>query len=335
MKKYLLPEDGNFYKANLHCHSTISDGALTPEELKAEYISKGYSVIAFTDHDILIPHNDLTDDTFLALNGFEMEVNEDSGKPWDYTKCCHLCLVALDRDNVIQPMWNEAYLFGNAPQHKDMVQYDKTLPPYIRRFSGEGVSEMIKIGKEQGFFVTYNHPTWSLEAYPEYIRYDGMHAFEMFNGSCLSAGFDDYNPRVYDDMLRAGKRFFCIGADDNHNRHPNTRKWDSGVAFTVIKCERLEYKAVTDALLNGHFYASTGPEIHNLWVEDGKIYIECSEADRIVCNYEARQSVIVYAENGAAVTKASFSADKKFGYVRLTVVDRQGRQACTSAYFPD
>ena len=25
MKIYLLPESGNFYKANLHCHSTVSD----------------------------------------------------------------------------------------------------------------------------------------------------------------------------------------------------------------------------------------------------------------------------------------------------------------------
>ena len=34
MKKYLLPENSNFYKANLHCHTTISDGRLTPEEIE-------------------------------------------------------------------------------------------------------------------------------------------------------------------------------------------------------------------------------------------------------------------------------------------------------------
>ena len=31
MKHYILPKDGNFYRANLHCHSTLSDGSLTPE----------------------------------------------------------------------------------------------------------------------------------------------------------------------------------------------------------------------------------------------------------------------------------------------------------------
>ena len=40
MKKYLLPEGGNFYKANLHCHSNVSDGALSPAELKKIYMEK-------------------------------------------------------------------------------------------------------------------------------------------------------------------------------------------------------------------------------------------------------------------------------------------------------
>ena len=34
---YLLPEKGNFYKANLHCHTVVSDGALTPEQVKEAY----------------------------------------------------------------------------------------------------------------------------------------------------------------------------------------------------------------------------------------------------------------------------------------------------------
>ena len=75
MKKFLLPESGNYYKANLHSHSTVSDGARTPEELKALYKSKGYSIVAYTDHNVLITHLELTDETFLALSGTELDVN--------------------------------------------------------------------------------------------------------------------------------------------------------------------------------------------------------------------------------------------------------------------
>ena len=35
MKQYLLPPTGTFYKVNMHCHTTISDGSFTPEEIKA------------------------------------------------------------------------------------------------------------------------------------------------------------------------------------------------------------------------------------------------------------------------------------------------------------
>ena len=37
MKQYLLPENGRFYKANLHCQTTISDGDWTVEKIKEEY----------------------------------------------------------------------------------------------------------------------------------------------------------------------------------------------------------------------------------------------------------------------------------------------------------
>ena len=109
MRKYLLPENGNFYKANLHSHSNLSDGKLSPEEMKALYKKHGYSVIAYTDHDMLIPHHDLTDDDFLALSGFEVEINQD-GSPLKKTdKTCHLCFIAKSSDMDIQPCWHEKY----------------------------------------------------------------------------------------------------------------------------------------------------------------------------------------------------------------------------------
>ena len=50
MKKYLLPQEGIFFKANLHAHTTLSDGRLTPEQLKDFYLAHGYSIVAYTDH---------------------------------------------------------------------------------------------------------------------------------------------------------------------------------------------------------------------------------------------------------------------------------------------
>ena len=74
MKKILLGKHA-FYKANLHTHTNISDGQMSPQEIKSIYKEKGYFVVAFTDHEVFVPHNDLTDENFLAINSYEIAVN--------------------------------------------------------------------------------------------------------------------------------------------------------------------------------------------------------------------------------------------------------------------
>ena len=39
-----------YYKLGLHLHTTLSDGAKTPEEVAKEYKLDGYDAVAFTDH---------------------------------------------------------------------------------------------------------------------------------------------------------------------------------------------------------------------------------------------------------------------------------------------
>lgn len=337
MKKYLIPQSGNFYKANLHCHTTVSDGRLTPEEVKALYKSKGYAIVAYTDHDVLIPHDELNDDSFLALHGFEVEITDPATSIFLHQKQCHICFVGIDPDTITQPFWNPAYArIGGAASHAHLVRHDESEPPYEQHYTGAAISEMMKEGREKGFFVTYNHPTWSLESYPEYMSYDGMDAFEMYNGSCIVAGYLDYNPRVYDDMLMGGKKLYCIGADDNHNFDPNdSARCDSGLGWTMIKAQTLGYRDVTDALVKGHFYASEGPEIHELCFEDGKVRVQCSEADRVVCSYGCRYAEIALAEDGKAVTSATFGMHPDWRYFRITIVGKDGKTACTNAYFAE
>ena len=75
MKKSLFQSNGKFYKANLHGHSTYSDGQNTVDELKEIYQKQGYQVMAVTDHDVMIDNSHLTDGNFLALTGLEYEYN--------------------------------------------------------------------------------------------------------------------------------------------------------------------------------------------------------------------------------------------------------------------
>ena len=73
--KHLLPRT-NYYRANLHSHSTISDGAFSPEELKQIYKSRGYQILAITDHNITIAHPELEDEDFLLITANEINIDE-------------------------------------------------------------------------------------------------------------------------------------------------------------------------------------------------------------------------------------------------------------------
>ena len=329
MRTYLLPESGNDYKANLHCHSTLSDGKMTLEELKERYTAKGYSIIAFTDHDIFLPHPELADENFLPLHGFEVEINEviPEGTVAQKRKTCHMCFIALDPETIHQPCWHRSrYQFGNAVGNRDKVQFDDTLPDYERQYTHEGISDMVRIGREKGFFITYNHPTWSQESYPQYIGYEGLNAMEIVNSACVVMGFEDHNGRVYDDMIRSGKKMYCIAADDTHHAK------DCFGGFTVIRAPKLEYRTVTDAMVKGNFYCSEGPVIRDLWYEDGKVTVTVEGAREISMTRGIRRAGFVRAGE-TPLTEASFTVTPEDEYVRIVVTDYNGKCAYTNAYF--
>ena len=77
MKKIeLLSADVKYYKANLHCHSTVSDGRLSPEEIKREYRKRGYQIVAFTDHNRYVNHSELNDKNFIAVAALETDIDD-------------------------------------------------------------------------------------------------------------------------------------------------------------------------------------------------------------------------------------------------------------------
>ena len=59
------------YKANLHCHTTDSDGHVSPEEMKRQYKERGFSVLAYTDHAYMRDRTSLSDENFVAISGYE------------------------------------------------------------------------------------------------------------------------------------------------------------------------------------------------------------------------------------------------------------------------
>ena len=115
MRIDLLPRDGQFYKANLHSHSTLSDGQVTPAELKLMYKKKGYSVFAYTEHSNYYDLREQLDDKdFITLPSYEAHLERnyastpfsaiyDGGAPTpNEAEAVHLNLFAIDPEKTTE-----------------------------------------------------------------------------------------------------------------------------------------------------------------------------------------------------------------------------------------
>ena len=335
MKHYILPKDGNFYRANLHCHSTLSDGKLTPEELKEIYKSAGYSVLAYSDHNVLIDHTNLNDEKFLALTATEIDVTEKSEQPWAFRRTYHINFFPPHASNVALPCFNPKNIRDNHADLRESQAYIGT-PDYERNYNK--INEMVAEYRKHGFIAMLNHPTWSLQDMDDYkdLDFSQFFAMEMYNHSCYVSGYDEINSHLYDEILLRGNRLFCTATDDNHNAHSfGTQGWDSLGGFVMIKSPELTHEAIVTALANGNFYASNGPEIKELYVEDDRLFIKTSPAAKIVLSTSIREIKMIYPTSPHGyLYEAEFDiSDIKSDHFRLTVTDERGHMAWSQPYF--
>lgn len=332
MKYELIPCTGTFYKANLHCHTNISDGAQTPEEVKEFFKSRGYSAVCYTDHEVLIGHKDLCDDGFVALHGYEVAVKKDIySNTATFMPVYHFNIIAKSQDNLYMPRfyknnrswpgkakeWAEKYAVYSEDDLTEVTVYDKAW-----------LNDYLTAVRDAGYLITYNHPQWSLQSYNDYVGLEGLHAIEAINGGC--AVLNDNTSLHYEAMLRAGMDVVPIGGDDNHSAG------GSGLAWTMIKAPELTYDALIAAYERGDCYASDGPDFTELYIEDGEIVIKTSPAAMISLLSEGRGCAAKRSATGD-LTEARFPyKPQTYGrFFRFEVRDASGKHAYSRAYKVD
>ncbi len=328
----LLDKNKPFYKANLHCHSTYSDGKLSVEELKTAYKQRGYSIVAFTDHEHIIDNSRLNDKDFLAITACEIAIKEfetqSTLKNFDM-RVAHLNFYALDPHNDITPCYSSVYDHYVTAKVKPLIRFNGE---YKRRYSAEGINEIIRIANEQGFLVSYNHPSWSLENAVDYLAYENLFAVEIYNTGCVQLGNGE-DEHAFNDMLFAGKRIFCTACDDNHNGKPfDDPASDSFGGCVYINADKLEYATIMQALQRGDFYASTGAQILSLVKESNRVRVETLPCQTITLITHGRRRETVHAKAGETLTGATFNVRDTDGFFRIRIEDFNGKKAFTQAY---
>lgn len=332
MKRVFIDKSKTPYKANLHAHSTFSDGKLSVEQIKEEYKNRGYSVVAFTDHEHLVDNSHLNDENFLAITACEMAIKEfpdQSTLKNHQMRVTHLNIYALSADNTLTPCYNSVADHFINDSVKDKIRFEGE---YERIYSPEGINDMVEKIRQAGFIVCYNHPSWSLETAADYLNYDGFFAVEIFNTGCFNQfGFTDEH--VLDDFHRSGKQIFCVAADDAHTYfNADGYVSDAFGGWVQIYATSLSYKDIMRALQYGDFYASTGPEIKSLVLEDGFVKAEFSSAAYANIITSGRRAQRCAAPEEKTINSACFPVTESDGYFRITVTDSYGRKAYSQIY---
>jgi len=329
---YLIDPNKKQFKANLHSHSVLSDGMLTPEEMKERYKRNGYSILAVTDHEVPRKHPELNDEEFLTITGYEGYIRQYPDARSDpYAREIHMCLFARDPDNETMICYNPGYCRYLSEEEQAALKKAGSQRP--REYSREYINEYIRTARENGYIVTYNHPFWSMESEADIMAYEGYFSLEIHNTACGITSRLEKNTQLYEQMLMSGKRVFCHSSDDNHNEVPEGHPADESCkSFTMILADGLEYGAIFTAMETGEMYSSTGPAFKEISIEDNKLHIECSEVEQICLLTGGKNHKAVYAEKGGVITSADFEVDRRARYIHVLAYDKNGGVAESRGY---
>lgn len=329
--QYISPAAPQF-KANLHSHSNLSDGVLTPEAMAAAYKERGYSILAVTDHEAPYDHTALSTEDFLLLTGYEAYIRPSPTCAFDAFKPeIHLNLLAKEPHNTAFVAYDPKFCKYMPAETAASREKLGNIGP--RRYEREYIRSFIREAVKAGYLVTYNHPNWSMEEPEEILHYDGFFSLEIFNTGSMTVNAHESNIGLYDRLLRHGKFPFVHGADDNHNGYPFDHVLsDSFGAWTMILAKSLRYEAVIEALEKGDFYASTGPSITQLRFDGAHVTLRCSAAQRIVMSMSPKRALNVCAEGNGSIDGAEFDIPDYAPYVYFSVLTAEGKAAHTRAF---
>jgi hypothetical protein len=145
--------------------------------------------------------------------------------------------------------------------------------------------------------------------------------------------------------LASGKRAFAVAGDDNHRGYADEENSimadgdDTLGGFIYISMPELTHSAFIDSFENGRFYASTGPEIYDLYIDEdaNELVINCSPVKSVMVKCFKFASALAVHHNKDDITTLRMPLDyikndsKYFFRVELLTTD--GKRAYTQPYY--
>lgn len=299
-------EPGNWYRGNLHLHTTISDGKLDPAATAELYHKSGYDFIALTDH----------------IGAFR-EKDKKTFKPLVYP------LEQLNRPD-FRVLPGMEY---DTKRNGETIHFVVVGPGYDQQMEKrQNLSEAIKKWWDKGAFVFLAHPHWSLDSTSDLERLTFLPAVEVFNYSCERAeGLRGNSQMYWDRLLRKSRPVLGVATDDTHHAGE-----DSAGGWVMVKAKALTAKEIMKALRGGQFYFSSGPKLHDVFLDtEGNLHVRCSPVKVIRAVSTVGKVVQVGAKPRKNLREAVIKwnwkhwSNTQAPFVRVECVDEHSRTAWT------
>lgn len=288
---------GRWYKANLHTHSTMSDGPLSPAQRVEQYAAAGYSVLALTDHRKTQDITGLGNRKILVLSGIEVHPVCHEPKGW-----WHFTGLGVPRDLV----------FTDPPVDANVC-----------------IAEL----RAAGAAVVLAHPAWCGQEFANFQHLQGLDAIEVWNSTCDTAGRPS-SESEWADALDHGWRIPAVAVDDCHHAWTEDvaegwtwLKMTSLTEHAVIEAIRRGACYASCGPMIHDFRVADG-RLRLRCSPAAKIQFVSTPGRGVRRRAEPGKRITRFAVD------LEHLADWPWDYVRAVVTDEQGRKAWTGPLFP-
>ncbi len=308
-----IVQNMNWYKGNIHTHSTNSDGDSSPEHVASWYKNNKYDFLVLSDHNhltILDEGNTKKDKWPLLVPGEEITIREINGSP--------------------------------AALHINGIGIKSLITPASYESNIDGINDVVEKVNSQGGLASINHPNYQWWVSVDDIKYSkDAWAFEVFNGHMHSNNEGSLKSmsteEIWDDILSSGKLIYGVASDDAHHfteEFSSTRS-NPGRGWIYVKSKSLSVEEIVKSMRNGDFYSSTGVELENLEISRSKIYLKIKKRPaKEKQKYTIRvinDSGLVFFEKEGDELEVDTEGMKK--YCRVVIRSSEGTNAWIQPFF--
>ena len=289
----------NWYKGNLHAHTSESDGDESPENVVQWYAHHEYDFLVLSDHNCLTLFGDNANEPLL-IPGEELTVQLEN-----QDKAVYVNSIGLSKP--VKPI-NATFILPTIQANVDAILEAGGIPvlsaPYYRPDFDPRTLKEIEGAK---FMDIYNSHPLIVEGDPRTFSFE----------------------EIWDEILSSGKIMFGTATDDAHNYIEfGPDKANPGGAWIMVHATSLSEKAIMEGLKSGDFYASTGISLKDAHLSPNSLYVKIQET--IGQSYKTvfigHSGTVLAEEEGL---EAIYHLRGNEGYVRARITSSDGSRAWT------